>query len=144
MLQYNNPTAGIAISLLKTMHYGSLSRRGTIKGMVTAGAAGPLLIRGAALRAMEISGAVSHLSVTGPRLKILAVADLHFFNRTRGHDLMTLRDMKKMIERFQPHLLLACGDVWHDNPRGKGERFCGFTCEKLGGLGVPWAFVRAV
>ncbi len=80
----------------------------------------------------------------GPRekIRILAVTDLHFFCRTGLHDRRTVRDLHRLVERNRPDLMIVDGDVWHDNPGGKGLEYCAFACEKLSGLGAPWAFVR--
>jgi len=124
------------------MFHRRISRRQALKIFALAGAAGPGLLRGGSLPAAETAAGVATLRVTGRTLKILAVTDLHFFGRTPLHDRMTLREIRKMIAFFQPNLLVADGDTWYNNPRGKGMKRCEWTCRHLGNLGLPWALVR--
>ncbi len=106
----------------------------------TAAGAGTLILGGPTIAG---SGHVATLDVHGkPGLKILAVTDLHFFAKTAGKDEQTIAEIKKMAELFEPDLLVVNGDVWHDNPQGKGKEFCRFACDALSSVGLPWVFVR--
>jgi 3',5'-cyclic AMP phosphodiesterase CpdA len=119
-----------------------ISRRQALKILALAGVAGPGWPGGKSSRAAETAAGVATFRVTGRTLKILAVTDLHFFGRTPLHDRMTLHEIRKMIAIFQPGLLIADGDTWYNNPRGQGKKHCEWTCNHLGKLGIPWAFVR--
>jgi hypothetical protein len=48
--------------------------------------------------------------------------------------------MKRMIDRFEPDLVMVTGDTWHDNPDGRGAGFMEYGLRQLEGLGVPWLF----
>jgi calcineurin-like phosphoesterase family protein len=106
----------------------------------TAAGAGALLLGDSAIAG---NGHISAFDVGNKRgMKILAVTDLHFFAKTAGKDERTIADIKKMAGLFGPDLLVVNGDVWHDNPDGRGVEFCKFACDALSGVGLPWVFVR--
>ncbi len=87
--------------------------------------------------------AVSSVTVgTCSGFSILALTDLHFFLKDKADDQGTLDDIARMIEDFSPDFMVLNGDVWHDNPDGRAAEFCPWVCEKMGGFGLPWAFVR--
>ena len=74
--------------------------------------------------------------------KILQVTDLHQFNQAvyvpEGADDLTFASIRKMVEREQPDLLVASGDLWHDNPQGRGKKGAERLVKELSTLGVPW------
>ena len=37
-------------------------------------------------------------------------------------------------------MLIATGDLWHNNPGGRGREFCEWSAARLSELGIPWAF----
>jgi hypothetical protein len=76
------------------------------------------------------------------KLKLLALTDLHFFGTpSKENDTQTLKDIRKMIKRFDPELMLIDGDIWHDNLYRSGLDSCEWACEQLGKMNIPWAFV---
>jgi len=121
-----------------------LSRREFISGVAAAGAS--LLLSRSAFGLMapipkDTMAEVLSLK-TGPdgTFRILVVTDLHFY---ANHlvDMNTVADMKHMIKKFKPDLMIPTGDVWHNNPGGNGIKFCEYACEQIGKMKVPWAFV---
>jgi len=80
-------------------------------------------------------------------IRILQFTDVHFFNgtgrwpqREEKQRLKTLDDMRRLIDHAKPDVLLVTGDLWHDNPDGRGAEFMVYAVEQCGGLGIPWAF----
>ncbi|MBI2426183.1 MAG: metallophosphoesterase [Candidatus Hydrogenedentes bacterium] len=83
------------------------------------------------------------LSVADPsRIRLLQLTDIHFFCKTARPELdkQTLEDVPRLIEKTQPDILLVSGDLWHDNPLGKGKGFMEFALDKVSSWGVPWIF----
>jgi 3',5'-cyclic AMP phosphodiesterase CpdA len=78
------------------------------------------------------------------RIRLLQFTDLHFFcgrdQHGVGRDERTVTDLKRLIERFEPAALLITGDLWHDNPEGRGAAYFEYSLRQLEGLGVPWLF----
>jgi len=77
------------------------------------------------------------------RLEMLALTDLHFFEgkakeQKDGH---TLEDLCSMLKIFNPEMMVVDGDIWYEDNFGKGFKRCQWSCDRLGELGVPWAFV---
>ncbi|MCA9415989.1 MAG: metallophosphoesterase [Candidatus Omnitrophica bacterium] len=88
---------------------------------------------------------LSRLKIENPnRIKVLQLTDIHFFcSRDKFGDLMdrqTIKDLPKLIELTQPDLLAVTGDLWHDNPAGRGGEFMEFGVEQIENLGLPWLF----
>lgn len=83
--------------------------------------------------------------LTLPRrpIRALQFTDLHFF-RARDEnpalDRKTLEELPRLIDHAKPDLLLVTGDLWHDNPDGRGAEFMHFSIDAIAALGVPWAF----
>jgi len=79
------------------------------------------------------------VTAASPKLcKVLQFTDLHFFRLTSAEDERTLDDCQRMIARCQPDLVVATGDIWHENPEGKGQSRLEFTVERFCRWGVPW------
>jgi len=121
-----------------------LSRRRFIAGAAAAGAALFVSRDVFSVMAPVPKGAKAEVPVLKAHadgtLCILAVTDLHFF-ADHNVDMDTVSDIRKIVEKYKPDIMIPTGDIWHNNPSGRGMEFCRFACEQLGGLGVPWAFV---
>ncbi len=79
------------------------------------------------------------------RIKILQFTDIHFFNdrEERGPEVdeKTYELMKRLVELSKPDVLVATGDIWHNNPGGRGKEYQEYALEKMGALGVPTAYI---
>lgn len=80
-------------------------------------------------------------------VQVLQFTDVHFFNgvnrwpkREERQRNETADDMRRLVDHAKPDVLLVTGDLWHENPEGRGEEFMTFAIEQCDGLGVPWAF----
>ena len=84
------------------------------------------------------------VKMTGRELRILQVTDLHFFaDRDKLGDVAdkrTIEDLKRMVGNTDPHILAVTGDLWHDNPDGKGQEYFEFALDQVVSLGKPWLF----
>lgn len=83
------------------------------------------------------------LSVADPaRLNVLQITDIHFFCTLRKpeRDARTVEELPRLVELTKPDLILATGDIWHENRDGRAEEFMAFTADTFGTLGIPWAF----
>jgi hypothetical protein len=105
-------------------------------------AAGALLLAGSRPAAALESGTAALTTRERGRLKILAVTDLHFFNRPHYKDAWTLKDMGRLVSAHRPDLILVCGDMWYNNPHDRGVEFCQWACEHMAELKTPWALAR--
>jgi hypothetical protein len=76
------------------------------------------------------------------QLRILAVTDLHFFGRETYKDAKTMKDIGRMVELYEPDVMVVCGDLWFNNPSGRGVDFCRRSCERRAQFQVPWALAR--
>lgn len=81
------------------------------------------------------------------RLKFLQFTDIHFFLNYQKMPLqekrrreMTVQDMQRLIEANGPDLVIVTGDLWHDNPEGRGREFMEYSIEKCSDWGIPWVF----
>ncbi|HNT88577.1 MAG TPA: metallophosphoesterase, partial [Candidatus Hydrogenedentes bacterium] len=74
--------------------------------------------------------------------RMLQLTDIHFFmpHPRPGRDEKTINDLARLVELARPDLLLVTGDLWQDNPYGRGEEFMRFGIEQISALGVPWLF----
>lgn len=70
--------------------------------------------------------------------KILQFTDLHFFNAEKADDEKTITEFRKHIDLRQPDLVVVSGDLWHDNPDGRGERGLELALKSFSSWGVPW------
>lgn len=77
-------------------------------------------------------------------VKILQFTDIHFYCGRDKHDervdQRTFDDMRRMVERHDPNLIAITGDLWHDNPDGRGREFFEDSLEKIVALDKPWFF----
>jgi len=80
---------------------------------------------------------------TPSNFRALQITDIHFFmpSPRPRQDEKTNAELPHLIDLTQPDLLLLTGDLWQDNPQGRGEEFMRFGIEKISALGVPWLFV---
>lgn len=87
---------------------------------------------------------LSKLAVADPsRIRALQFTDIHFFCERDGVNLdgTTIENLSKLVELSKPDLLLVSGDLWHDNPNGRGREYMEFAVEQIAALGKPWVFV---
>lgn len=120
--------AGTALTAAASVTMGARSERFQVARAVSANAGAP----------------VSKLSVADiSRIRALQLTDLHFFcpPLELERDKTTIEHLPRLVELAKPDLLLVTGDLWHDNPGGRGREYMEFALEKLTALGVPWAFV---
>ncbi len=73
--------------------------------------------------------------------KILQFTDLHFLYKTEAEDQRTVEDFRKHVDLQQPDLVVVSGDLWHDNPDGRGQRGLEQVVSAVSALGVPWTMV---
>jgi len=90
---------------------------------------------------------ISHLEVTVAPVRILQFTDVHFFihftgdmTQAEADNTATAESMRQLADRTDPHLIMVTGDLWHDNPEGKGIDFLARGIEVMAGLGRPWLF----
>ncbi|MBI4557422.1 MAG: metallophosphoesterase [Candidatus Hydrogenedentes bacterium] len=72
--------------------------------------------------------------------RVLQITDFH---TDAGEDAAerTYADIRAMITHFRPHLLAVTGDIWcGDDKPELGPELMRRDLERLGALGVPWAF----
>lgn len=128
------------------MQRGQVTRRRFLQGAAVAGAGLALYGPGRALAAMApapqgIEATVPTLLTRTPgKFSLLAVTDLHFYITQIAPEPKTVEDIRKMIHVFDPDLLVVTGDMWHNNPGGRGYSFCKWACKQFSDLPVPWAF----
>ncbi|HAB16607.1 MAG TPA: hypothetical protein DCE44_09165 [Verrucomicrobiales bacterium] len=78
-------------------------------------------------------------------VRILQLTDNHFFCGVEkgltitNDDQATERDWQALVRHFRPDLIMATGDLWHDNPGGRGQASLEHILPKLERLEVPWA-----
>jgi 3',5'-cyclic AMP phosphodiesterase CpdA len=85
----------------------------------------------------------STLSVPDPsRIRVLQLTDIHFFCTPMlpNRDKQTQEDLPRLVDLTQPDLIMVTGDLWHDNPDGRGREYMEFAVDKIEKLGVPWTF----
>lgn len=88
------------------------------------------------------------LTVTnGAAVRILQFTDVHFFNgitkrpeEEEKQRIRTQEDMRRLVDHANPDLIMVTGDLWHENPDGRGAEFMEYALNQIGLLGVPWAF----
>ncbi len=102
---------------------------------------------GRSTRLADVGASVATLDL-GNRsgLRLLQFTDNHFFcgvneglTRTEA-DQATERDWREYVRIFQPDTVVTTGDLWHDNPGGRGAATQAHALTHLEQLGVPWAF----
>ena len=79
------------------------------------------------------------ITTASPKVcKILQVTDFHFFAKTPAEDELTISDCRKHLEHHHPDLVVVSGDLWHDNPDGRGQRGLELALKTFSDWGVPW------
>lgn len=84
------------------------------------------------------------LKVANPeRVKILQITDLHFHAQWAFalKDNRTIRELKRLADAEEPDLVMVTGDLWHDNPDGRGYETMQHSVERLETLQRPWLYV---
>ena len=108
--------------------------------------AGPMPpVIGRSTRAPGVEDGVAVLSL-GRRqgVRLLQFTDNHFFCGVKAglevtdDDTATERDWQSFVRLFKPDLVVASGDLWHDNPDGRGQATLEHALRRLERLGVPW------
>jgi hypothetical protein len=80
------------------------------------------------------------VSSASPKVcRILQFTDLHLFHTTPADDRHTLEDCRRQIEHQHPDLIALSGDLWHENPKGRGQGYLEFAVRQFAGWGRPWA-----
>ncbi len=74
------------------------------------------------------------------KLKILNLTDLHFFGEGMLIDTDTLKDIKQMVKKFEPDMIMITGDFWNENYNGEGMKRLEWSCHKIEKYKLPWAF----
>lgn len=89
----------------------------------------------------SFASATSELIIADPsEFKILQLTDIHFFANTTSVDWQTMEALPKLVEFTKPDIILITGDLWHDNPAGRGEEYMNTAIAIIERLGIPWAF----
>jgi DNA repair exonuclease SbcCD nuclease subunit len=70
--------------------------------------------------------------------RILQFTDLHFLRHGDEDDRHTIEDFKRHLDHQRPDLVVITGDLWHDNPEGRGRQGVERALEAFTGWGVPW------
>jgi hypothetical protein len=75
-------------------------------------------------------------------IRLLQFTDLHFGRGplSRRIDALTRDDLLGLVDRFEPHLVLITGDLWHNNPLHCGTRILHQSLAVMEELGSPWLF----
>lgn len=105
----------------------------------TAGASPEAETAQAARKRLAVSNSAS--------VRLLQFTDVHFFNgvtkkpeEEKEQRSKTQEDMRRLVDFGKPDMVIVTGDLWHENPDGRGLEFMGYAIDQLGALGVPWAF----
>jgi predicted phosphodiesterase len=77
-------------------------------------------------------------------LRLLQFTDNHFFCgvddlTVSTDDRATERDWQAFVRHFRPDLIVLTGDLWHDNPGGRGQKGLEIILPRLERLEIPWA-----
>jgi hypothetical protein len=88
---------------------------------------------------------VARLRIRHPRkFRLLQFTDVHFFAGKEPYrareDAKTVDLMHEVVDRSEPDLVLITGDLWHNNPGGRGFEYLQYSVRQMESLGVPWAF----
>jgi len=91
--------------------------------------------------------AVKLLDIPDLEFRLLQLTDIHFFagfednpDNARKANTRTSDAMRALVEKTRPHVVIVTGDLWHNNPDGRGAEFMDFAASQLESLGVPWAY----
>lgn len=79
---------------------------------------------------------------TPARIRVLQLTDVHFFCTPMlpKRDKQTLEDLPRLVDLTKPDLVMVTGDLWHDNPDGRGREYMEHGVAQIESLGVPWTF----
>lgn len=84
------------------------------------------------------------LRISDPaRFTVLQLTDSHFFldrPEVPGVDDHTRSDWTRMVDVYKPNLVAMTGDLWHENPEGRGAEYQANCIQTLDSLGVPWVY----
>ena len=129
--------------VMKKKHENQIARRDFLKSLAVAGAGAALISRRSLAQAASDQSSIYKFVTREPgKIKLLALTDLHFFNnKYREKDEHTLEDIRQMVKIFNPELMVIDGDIWFEDDFGKGFKRCKWSCEQLGKMNIPWAFV---
>ncbi len=88
----------------------------------------------------------SSFTVPDPsRIKLLQLTDIHFstpVDKEREKvDQRTMELIKRVTDHAGPDVLVVTGDMWSNNPDGKGNLLQEFTIEKISSLGLPTVYL---
>lgn len=81
-------------------------------------------------------------------IRVLQFTDVHFYNginkwpreEEERRRQKTIDDMRRLVDHGKPDLLVVTGDLWHENPDGRGSEFMAYAVAQCEALGIPWAF----
>jgi len=118
-----------------------IDRRGFIWSSAIAGTAFALTKN---VRTQNISedGVARYVTKEPNKLKLLAVTDLHFFDSKTPaeNNERTVAELKALIEKFNPELMLINGDMWFEGYGPEGFRRSQYAVEQISKLGIPWIY----
>jgi 3',5'-cyclic AMP phosphodiesterase CpdA len=83
---------------------------------------------------------------TRSSLRLLQFTDNHFFARVKDglarteDDQATEHDWRELVRIFRPDAVITTGDLWHNNPGGRGAATLAHAVKQLEQLDIPWAF----
>ena len=92
----------------------------------------------------EAGDPIARLVLKDPsNIKMLQFTDLHFYQWPWRRDLdrRTRDDMRRLVDRHAPDLLLITGDLWNNNPMHVGSHYMAECIALIESLGRPWLFV---
>jgi len=117
-------------------------RRNFIKSAIIVGTGALLSRSGWGQGAGAEEGVARYFTREAGKLKLLAVTDLHFFDSKTPEDnnQKTVAELKALVEKFNPELMLVNGDMWFEDLGGKSFEHCQWAVDQIGRLGVPWIF----
>lgn len=125
----------------------SLTRRDFLAStaLISAAAATSVCVETSYAQAAKSLPYVATLKVKNPAdIRILQVTDLHLYGSPRrelGKTGLTSDEiLAKLIENTKPDLLMITGDVWPENPNGRGYQLMMTCIDRFEKLGIPWAY----
>jgi DNA repair exonuclease SbcCD nuclease subunit len=77
-------------------------------------------------------------AASAKEFRAIQVTDLHQFYQKPEDDDHTFADIRAYVDRWKPDLLVATGDLWHDNPDGRGARGVDRIVREFSAIGIPW------
>lgn len=125
-----------------------LSRRQFMGATALTTAAGLSLSQGAAAApATDFPGERVLTVPDKGTVRVLQFTDVHFFKGIEKYPVReeylrhkTVGIMRRLVDHAQPDLIVATGDLWHENPDGRGMEFMNWAIDQLVSLGRPWTF----